>query len=141
MLDLGCVALLGVESPRPPIRLVDVGPSCTHRAKLNSSFPEALGHILNVGAIVWHHFMWLRVQISELLSTLLIREIYNADLLSGVFRIHVRHVIKRHKSAFVSSLDRLEDGELSRRFLHVKRWNGALVYHSRSGRLCCASRV
>ena len=85
--------------------------------------------------------MRLRVQFSDLLSPLLIREIYNADLLSGVFRIHVRHVIERHKSAFVCPLDCLEDGELGRRFLHVKRWNGALVYHFRSDRLCCTSRV
>ena len=141
MLDLGCVALLSVESPRLPVRLVDVGPSSTHRAKLNSSLPEALGHILNVGAIVWHHLMRLRVQFSDLLSPLLIREIYNADLLSGVFRIHMRHVIERHKSAFVCPLDCLEDGELGRRFLHVKRWNGALVYHFRSDRLWCANRV
>ena len=74
--------------------------------------------------------MRLRVQFRDLISSLLIREINNADLFSGVFRIYVRHVIERHKSAFVCPLDCLEDGEFGWRFLHVERWNCALVYYS-----------
>ena len=76
--------------------------------------------------------MRLRVQFSDLFAPLLIRKIHNADLLSGVFRIYVRHVIEGHKSALVCSLDCLEDGELGWRFLHIERWNGALVDYSRS---------
>ena len=85
---------------------------------------EALTDVFNIGTIVGHHFMWLRIQTSDLLPPLQVRKVHNADLLPGVLGIPMGHVIKGHKSTLICSLDCLENGVLCWCLLHVESGYG-----------------
>ena len=96
---------------------------------------EALANVFNIGSIVWHHFVRLRIQTSDLIPPLQVRKVHNADLLSGVLGIPMGHVIKGHKSTLVCTLNSLENGVLCRCLLHIESGDGPLGGLG-SGRFC-----
>ena len=85
MLNLGCLALLGVVSLRRAVGYINIGLSRAHGAKYDSALLQAFLVELSIGQIIRLHFRRSGIQACDTLSALHVSHVQYVDLLTAVF--------------------------------------------------------
>ena len=85
MLNLGCLALLGVVCLRRAVSYIYIGLSRAHGAKYDSALLQAFLVVLSIGQIIGLHFRWPGIQACDTLSALYVGHVQYVDLLTAVF--------------------------------------------------------